>query len=145
MVTEERNHPDPERRRYPRRNFSLPFHYKSIQGGRISQPGEGKSQDLGAGGIGALFMEPLESGQKLMLTIFLPKEMFRGSSTSQTATDDKALPVSIFARVVWCTPTPDNRYRAGIQFLELDRYSCERMKNFLEAIQLDRADCPLYF
>lgn len=136
MTSATQHQPSSERRRFPRKCIQMPVQFKSLWRGQISPPMEMVSKDISAGGLGALTFTPLRTDQKIMLTMVLP--------ANQEGEAGRTVSISVYARVAWCNQIPGGHYRAGIQFLELDRYSGLQLKAFFQAIRLTGTDCPLY-
>jgi len=85
----------------------------------------------------------LESGQKLLVTLFLPTT---GSvpavlDSASTAAGEN-IPVLALAEAVWCRRENAGKYRAGVEFVFPELHHGERFAKFLQAHQLN--ECGLF-
>ncbi len=146
MANEEfRGETGAERRRYPRMPIKLQVSYKCIEKGIISKPEAYLAEDLGAGGLAMRSPRSLDSGQMLMLNLFLPPADTEGTDKNLSIfTEEECVMVGILSRVAWCTAFREEGYLIGVQFLDLDRDDRRRLKDFLTNFQLDAPDSSLY-
>jgi c-di-GMP-binding flagellar brake protein YcgR len=132
MKPEQPNGNNPERRRSPRLGLRLWVKFKTIVNGKISEAFENFSDNISAGGLGIRRQQPFSKQQMMMIRLFLPPEKkWEKIKENATYIGDEALEIMARSRVVWCSPVNPNEFRIGLEFLELDRYSQERLREFL--------------
>jgi len=91
--------PDPHRR-FPRQPYSQPVLVEHIEG-----PGGAfaLTRDVGLGGFAFVSPEPMETDQPVRATLSITRDVVVGEG-----------------RVAWAGPTPDGRYRVGVEITRMD-------------------------
>lgn len=126
---------DTERRRFPRYQTAVKLHYqhlKHIKANKAAHLQESVTKDLSAGGLAMLSEQKMESGQTLMLTLFLPEKRTRNAKRGE------AEPVQAYmlCRVIWQTRISRNLYLNGIQFIDLTTEDRKRLGSFLKTCKI---------
>lgn len=105
--------PDEEKRRSPRIRLRIPLHYQ-IRGS--SEFGDTISDDISAGGIGFTGNKFIVPQTLVALEINLLSRILKS-----------------IGKVAWSSPLPhSDRYRLGIEFLELDLHQRNYLKDFID-------------
>jgi hypothetical protein len=129
-----------ERRRFPRVALRLPVHYQSgAESGDVSLFNSSITHDLGIGGMAMIATRPLETGDLLNLTLFLPPDAETEPGTSPDHPDPGSQ-VNLLSRVIWRQHLTEDQYLLGVQFLDLADQHCERLKTFLRDYRLQTPD-----
>ena len=136
-----------ERRRYARRPMKLRVTYQCLAKDRISPKESHLAEDLGSGGLAMRSHEALPKGQIVMVTLFIPREELRAQRGDEVPDYSEAdcVGVNILARVARCIPLGLGDYQVGIQFLDSDGQSRERLKKFLMNYRLYQSDSPMNY
>jgi c-di-GMP-binding flagellar brake protein YcgR len=134
-----------ERRRFPRKPMKLRVTYQCLAKDKISPKESHVAEDLGSGGLAMRSREPLPKGQIVMVTLFIPREERRAGAGAEVPdySEEDCVGVNILARVARCVPEALGSYRVGVQFLDSDGQSRERLKKFLVNYRLYQADTPM--
>ncbi|MEW6515471.1 MAG: PilZ domain-containing protein [candidate division FCPU426 bacterium] len=136
-----------ESRRYPRIPLRMKLKYRILIRGEKSrfEVSHSLADDLGAKGLAMSSQSPLQGGQLLTLTLFLPPESKRRELVDASVfKEDECNLVSILARVAWSKPRGEGRYAVGVEFLDLEPSSRKLLKQFLVDFELDDMNSPLY-
>jgi c-di-GMP-binding flagellar brake protein YcgR len=134
-----------ERRRFPRKPMKLRVTYQCLAKDRVSPKASHLAEDLGSGGLAMRSHEALPKGQIVMVTLFIPREERRAGSETEVPdySEAECVGVNILARVARCSPVGLGNYQVGVQFLDSDGQSRERLKKFLINYRLYQADSPM--
>lgn len=136
MTPEASTRPLKDRRRFPRIPLKLCVKYKTIVNGKLSDSFENHTDNLCAGGVGVRSPHPFEPRQMMMVHVLLPpEEQWPAVQEHYCYTEDDGILVVARAHVVWCSPVNENEYRLGLEFVELDHHSRERLKRFLAELK----------
>lgn len=126
-------------RMYPRMEVRLPVHYKYFENGSVYHALKGEVENVSAQGMAMLNDRPIECGQKLLVTLFLPPENARTDSRRcLNTTEENGLPVVILSQAAWCRSHGGEDYTVGVQFLVPDSHHRERFLKFLDDFQIYR-------
>jgi hypothetical protein len=120
-----------ERRRFPRLAINVGVHCNSFDEGRIVHQLSNYSENLGVGGLSVRSEKKLPQDLSLLVSFFLPIQ--RRSVILQPSV---TLPVIARSRVAWCRPVAGD-FLLGLEFLDINRYSRNIFKAFLDLYQLD--------
>ncbi|MCM8763679.1 MAG: PilZ domain-containing protein [Candidatus Omnitrophica bacterium] len=102
------------RRRYHRINFDTSVTYQTKVGSRLNHT---LTRDLSEGGMGVIFEEFLPKDAELILEFSLKKN---------------STPIRTRAKVVWVQKLPyTERYRAGLEFEEMEALQKSNLKRFI--------------
>ncbi|NTV51955.1 MAG: PilZ domain-containing protein [Candidatus Firestonebacteria bacterium] len=136
-----------ERRRFPRKPMKLRVAYQCLAKDRISPKEAHVALDVGSGGLAMRSHEPLAKGQIVMLTLFIPLEERLAAAGGEVPdySESDCVGANILARVARCTSLGLGDYQLGIQFLDADGQSRERLKKFLMNYRLYQADSPVNY
>lgn len=136
-----------EARRYPRIPLKMKLKYRILIRGEKArfEVSHGLADDLGAKGLAMSSLHPLESGQLLTLTLFLPPEAKRRELVDASVfREEDCDHISVLARVAWSKPRGEGRYAVGVEFLDLEPSDRKVLKRFLVDFELDDMNSPLY-
>ncbi len=135
-----------ERRRFPRKPVKLKVSYQCLSKDRVAPAESHLAEDVGSGGLAMRSRQNLTKNQMIMVTLQLPSP---GSKVPDTELPDfSAVPcsgVSVLARVAWCKPEGPGNYLVGVQFLDTDGQSRERLKKFLVEYRLYQAGTTMNY
>jgi c-di-GMP-binding flagellar brake protein YcgR len=127
-----------ENRRFPRVQFNLGIHYAPVKEGELPKPVECKAEDMGAGGMAMYSEHKLEIGDRLTVNLYIPPvEKYINSSEIPMYNENECVPITLLAKVAWCCADEKNGFRAGIQFLDVDKKNAKQLKHFLVEYELD--------
>ena len=114
---------DFERRRRPRFSVDLPIEYWQIDKSK-SRPG--RTIDINEGGLLLHLSEPMEIGQVLGLTLFIP-----------SSPELDAIEALVQVQVVWKDTHvgKDGDYRVGVKFIDISPADMNKLKNFLNTLE----------
>lgn len=113
-----------ERRKNPRKkSLNLVDYVLLDEEGRAVSRGMGRTRNVGEAGLLLETRTSLEEGQRIIITVGLEDDM-----------------VELKGRVIYTTPSEDEGYRAGIEFLEIDQAAGEVLKSYIVAIETGAED-----
>lgn len=121
-----------ERRRFPRFPLKLQVTYRIAS----QEPVTTSSENIGLGGLAVLSDRPVEVGQRLKLSLYLPR--IASDMVAKIACEAKdARPVDFEARVVWSTRF-GTRTMFGAEFTQISDPGRELLRKFLEEYEMDQ-------
>ncbi len=136
-----------EARRYPRIPLKMKIKYRILIHGQKArfEFSHSLADDLGAKGLAMSSQYPLESGQLLTLTLFLPPQSKRRELVDASVfKEEECDQISVLARVAWSKPRDKGRHAVGVEFLDLEPSDRKTLKRFLVDFELDDMNSPLY-
>ncbi len=134
-----------DRRQYPRAPMKIQVNYKSVKKGQVSSLRKSLSQDLSAGGLGMESISKLQQGQMLAVNLFIPRgKKYVKVKEIQDFSQDECRITPVLCRVVYCASQRKNKYKLGIQFLDLDKENRKVLRDFLLQCQLIKPTSRLY-
>jgi c-di-GMP-binding flagellar brake protein YcgR len=112
-----------ERRRHPRFSVDLPVEYWLVD---KSKTRPGQAIDISEGGLLLRLSEPLEIGQVVGLTLFIP-----------LGPNLDAIEALAQVQVVWQDGQAgkDNAYRAGVKFVDISPADMDKWKNLINTLK----------
>jgi c-di-GMP-binding flagellar brake protein YcgR len=133
-----------ERRRFPRKPVKLRVSYQCLSKDKVSPSETHLAEDLGSGGLAMRSRQSLLKGQIVMITLYIPRESRKlNDADVPDFSAAECVGVNVLARVARCTATGLGNYLVGVQFLDSDGQSRERLKKFLVDYRLYQPDSPL--
>lgn len=133
-ISTRKGHSGVERRRSPRYPATVKLHYQHLKHLKSNKPThlqESVTKDLSAGGLAMLSAQKLETGQTLMLTLFLPGKPAKGTN----GRDQEPVQAYMLCRVIWHVRLSRNMYVHGLQFVDLAAEDRKRLGDFLKICQ----------
>jgi|GEM_PF-4295701 len=121
-----------ERRRFPRFPLKLQVTYRIAS----QEPVTTSSENIGLGGLAVLSDQPVEVGQRLTLSLYLPR--IASDMVAKILCEEKdSRPVDFEARVVWSTRF-GTRTMFGAEFTQIPDPGRQLLRAFLEEYEMDQ-------